>query len=178
MELDWEVRGIFLGLFTYIMLRDKLKPFNFLRFRQNPKDLLKTLIVVFIMTCISFFSYFDSAREFDCETLLFQLTMPGFDEEILFRAILLGLLLTCLNDKIKIGKLTLGNPSVLITGLLFGLVHGLHFNNNFEFEFYPFFVSSIYGYVWGWVTIKSKSILLPIVSHNLTNFLNSILRMI
>jgi len=48
------------------------------------------------MVCTSFFSYFDSAKEFDWETLIFQLTMPGFDEEIIFRAILLGLLLTSL----------------------------------------------------------------------------------
>lgn len=173
-----KLAGIIFGIFTYIILRDKLKSFDFLQFRQNPKTFFKTLVVALIMVCTSFFSYFDSVKEFDWETLIFQLTMPGFDEEIIFRAILLGLLLTSLNDNIKIGRWTLGNPSILIVNLLFGLVHGIHFKNNFGFEPYPFFASSLYGYVWGWITIKSRSILLPVISHNLTNFLNKVLIMI
>jgi len=36
-----KLAGIIFGIFTYIILNDKLKSFDFLRFRQNPKTFLK-----------------------------------------------------------------------------------------------------------------------------------------
>jgi membrane protease YdiL (CAAX protease family) len=115
----------------------------------------------------------------DRETLLFQLTMPGLDEEIMFRAILLGLLLTCLKENIKIGQFNFGSPSILIIGLLFGLLHGLTLTDNFSFKFdYLYFLSTfIFGYIWSWITLKSKSILQPLVSHNVSNFIGHLIQM-
>lgn len=170
--------GITFGFILYRVLKDKLKPFDFLRFKQDPKTFFKTMLLASLMVCTSFFSYFDSAKEFSWETLLYQLSMPGLDEELMFRAILLGLLLTCLKDKIKMGKWALGSPSVLIVGILFGLVHALHFKNNIEFESYVFFCTFLSGYVWSWITVESKSILLPVISHNLTNFMQNLIRMV
>ncbi|KIC04072.1 hypothetical protein OA88_01125 [Flavobacterium sp. JRM] len=172
--------GISFGLLTYLLLYQKLKPFIFLRFKQEPKTLLKTILASSIMICIAFFSYFDSAKDFDIEILMFQLTMPGFDEEIMFRGILLGLLLTCLQDKIRMRERSFGNPSILIIGVLFGLVHGFSITNSFQlkFEFYPFIWTFVSGYIWSWVTVESKSILLPIISHNVTNFTQNLIRMI
>ena len=115
----------------------------------------------------------------DRETLLYQLTMPGLDEEILFRAVLLGLLLTCLKENIKIGQFNLGSPSVLIIGLLFGLLHGLTLTNEFSLKFNSsYFLSTfVFGYVWSWITLKSESILQPVISHNVSNFMMYLIRM-
>ncbi|WP_166921512.1 CPBP family intramembrane glutamic endopeptidase [Flavobacterium poyangense] len=179
-QWNWtgKLLGIIFGFILYSILKDKLKPFDFLQFKQNPKTFFKTMLLAFLMVCTSFFSYFDSVKEFNWETLLYQLSMPGLDEELMFRAILLGLLLTCLRDKIKMGKWTLGNPSILIIGILFGLVHALHFKNNIKFESYIFFCTFLSGYIWSWVTVESKSILLPVISHNLTNFMQNLIRMV
>jgi len=172
--------GIFFGLLTYSLLYRRLEPFNFLRFKQEPKALLKTVLASSIMICTGFFSYFDSPRNFDIEILAFQLTMPGFDEEIMFRGILLALLLTCLQDKIKIVEKTLGNPSIFIIAVLFGLAHGFSVTNSleFRFEFYPFICTFVSGYVLSWITVESKSILFPVLSHNIVNFIQTLMRMI
>ncbi|MBP7500508.1 MAG: CPBP family intramembrane metalloprotease, partial [Chryseobacterium sp.] len=34
------------------------------------------------------------------------------------------------------------------------------------------------GYIWGWITIKSRSILLAILSHNFSNFFGTLSTMI
>lgn len=180
-QWNWtgKLLGIIFGVLVYIVLRKKISPYNFIQIEQAPQYFQKTIIATVLISCTAFFSYFDTSLTMDKETLLFQLTMPGLDEEIMFRAILLGLLLTCLNEHIKVGKLNLGSPSVLIIGLLFGLLHGLKLTDEFSFKFdYLSFLSTfVYGYVWSWITIKSKSILQPLVSHNVLNFMTNLIRM-
>jgi membrane protease YdiL (CAAX protease family) len=172
--------GIIMGLTIYYFLRNKLKPFDFLQFKQDPKTLKKTFLLTMITTCFAFFPFFYSALPFDTETLIYQLTMPGFDEEIMFRAILLGLLLSCFKEVIKIGKRTYGNPSILVIGLLFGLVHGIEIKDNLslKIEIYPIIFTFIYGYIWSWTTMESKSILQATISHNVSNFVGHVLKMI
>ncbi|RKR09327.1 hypothetical protein C8C83_0951 [Flavobacterium sp. 90] len=172
--------GISFGLLTYLLLYHKLKPFNFLRFKQDKKALLKTILVSSILICTAFFSYFDTRIDFNIEILAFQLTMPGIDEEIMFRGILLALLLICLQDKIRIKEKTFGNPGILIIGILFGLVHGFSITDGLEwkFEFYPFIWTSVSGYILSWITVETKSILLPILSHNMINFIQTLMKMI
>ncbi|WP_409014428.1 type II CAAX prenyl endopeptidase Rce1 family protein [Algoriphagus sp. 4150] len=45
------------------------------------------------------------------------------------------------------------------------------------FKFQPFFWSFLYGLIWGWITIKSGSILLALISHNLSNGIGNLIRM-
>ena len=94
----------------------------------------------------------------------------------MFRGILLGLLATSLKDKISF----LGNPSVLLTAILFGFMHALTLNKDYSIDFEPiyFIQTGFAGYVWGWITIKSRSILLAIVSHNFSNFFGTLSTMI
>lgn len=172
--------SVVFGGLVYLLLRIKIKPFDFIRFKQNNKLLKKTILWSTVPLAIAMFSYFDTSKAFDFETLVFQVTMPGIDEELMFRAILLGLLLKSFKDKFTIFKINLGNPSVLFVALLFGLVHGIHVSNNLKvgFEFVSFSGSFTFGYIWGWVTLMSRSILQAVVSHNLTNFIMSLLRMV
>jgi hypothetical protein len=117
-----------------------------------------------------------SKSKFDFETLAFQLTLPAIDEEIMFRGILLGLLMSSLKSRIPI----FGNPSVLLTALLFALVHALTFTNNYYLNFnIPNFIEiAIVGYVFGWITIKSRSIVLAIFSHSCIDFFGKLVTMI
>jgi uncharacterized protein len=175
-----KIFGIAFGIIVYLLLRKKLKPFDFLRFNQDAKSLKKTLLITTIITCFTFFNFFGTSKEFDIETLIYELTMPGFDEEVMYRGILLGLLLTCFKDVIKIGKRTFGNPSVLFIGLLFGFAHGLGLDDNLKLKFdpYSFIYTFIPGYAWSWITMESKSILQATISHNMSNFIGHIIRMI
>jgi predicted Abi (CAAX) family protease len=179
----WNWTGKLLGIvfdaLVYIAMRKKMSPYDFIKIGQAQQYFQKTMIATVLITCTAFFSYFDSSLTMDRETLLYQLTMPGLDEEIMFRAILLGLLLTCLKENIKIGQFNFGSPSILIIGLLFGLLHGLTLTDNFSFKFdYLYFLSTfIFGYIWSWITVKSKSILQPVISHSLFNFVAYLIRM-
>ena len=51
-------------------------------------------------------------------------------------------------------------------------------NNNINFSAVYFIQTGFAGYVWGWITIKSKSILLAILSHNFSNFFGTLSTMI
>ncbi len=105
--------------------------------------------------------------------------MPGINEEIAFRGIMLGLLLKTLKDKILVFKIPFISPPILVTSILFGLAHGFSLSKSYEIEFYlePFLRTTIYGIIWAWITIKSGSILLALLSHNLNNGVGKLITM-
>ena len=166
------------SILFYMLFRKVFIKYDFFTFKQKNNTLKPTIsvtvIVVFIAIGLAFFLYGKS--ESNLETLLFQITMPGLDEEFAFRGIMLGLLSTSLKSKINFGSLNLGNPAILITSILFGLVHSFQLDNNWNFSqnWIYFIQTSVYGLILCWMTIKSGSILMPILSHNLTNTLGTI----
>jgi membrane protease YdiL (CAAX protease family) len=103
--------------------------------------------------------------------------MPSLDEEFAFRGIILGLLLTALKPDLKIGVITIGNPAIIVTALLFGLVHSLNINSNWELsqDWLFFSYTFTYGLALGWMTVKSRSVLFPIISHILSNEIGTML---
>ncbi|MGL5958822.1 MAG: CPBP family intramembrane glutamic endopeptidase [Phocaeicola sp.] len=82
-----------------------------------------------------------------------------------YRGVLLGLLSSSLKQRIS----SWGNPSILITAILFGLMHALCIDksNYISFDIIYFIQMGVAGYIWGWITIKSRSLLLGVLSHNL-----------
>jgi membrane protease YdiL (CAAX protease family) len=107
---------------------------------------------------------------------MFQLIIPGIDEEIMYRGVLLGLLMTCIKDKICF-KNYIG---ILIIAILFGFIHAFQLNTvySINFDWIYFLQTSFFGFVLGWVTIKSRSIVLPIIAHNLSNFFGVLVTML
>jgi uncharacterized protein len=94
----------------------------------------------------------------------------------LYRGILLGLLLTILPPKIRF----IGNPSLLIISILFGIVHSLFLDKNYSlnFDLGTFLMTGFLGWVFGWLAIKSRSLLKPIVGHLGINVLGNLISMI
>ncbi|WP_299120455.1 CPBP family intramembrane glutamic endopeptidase [uncultured Tenacibaculum sp.] len=147
----------------------------FFTFKQNKKFLKKGVFLIISILLIQIVTaFYSSSKPLSLETLFFQYSIPGIDEEIAYRGIMLGLLVKVLKSK----NLIL-NPSVWITAILFGMVHGFFLSKNFEviFEFQPFLWTTVYGLIWGWMTIKSGSILLALISHNLGNGTLSLIQM-
>jgi membrane protease YdiL (CAAX protease family) len=178
-DWNWEgkIFGIAFGILSYFMFRKYFIPNNFFTFKQKAENKKKTRIVsISVIMIMSVLYYFIAESEFDKETLAFQLTMPALDEEIMFRGILIGLLLTALPDKVSF----IGNPSILLTGILFGLLHSLSLNKDYriDFDLIYFLHTGIGGYVFGWLALKSRSIVLPIVTHGFTNFFAALATMI
>lgn len=160
--------------FLLIYRKFPLKDY-FLTFKQESKFLKNGAILI---TCIliiqSVLAFFTPNIPLNLETLFFQYTMPGIHEEIAYRGIMLGLL-----SKILKSKNLILNPSVWVTAILFGLAHGFSISDEFNiiFDIQPFFITIIYGLIWGWITIKSGSILLALISHSLGNGTGNLIRM-
>lgn len=110
------------------------------------------------------------------ETLLFEATLPGIDEEAVYRAAFLGYILAAVRVK--------GAPSwrgtagsVFTCAVLFGLLHALHFDPalHMHFDATAFAFTGIVGAGLAILTLNSGSILLPVIAHNLTNCIGILL---
>ncbi len=108
------------------------------------------------------------------ERLLFQLTMPGLDEELFFR----GVLLAALAAAIPIGGVNILGAKITLAGLLmtllFGFGHGAFVQDQQLVISWPAVIVTAYlGFGLLWIRERTGSILIPILSHNLINFTGS-----
>jgi membrane protease YdiL (CAAX protease family) len=159
-----------LGSSVFIMFYKRFDSKNYyLKLNQHPSFIQKGILVVLLIQlfkCITNY-YFGSSLNGSFETILFQSTVPGLDEEIAYRGIMLGLLSNVLSPF----RMKIFHPAIIVKATLFGLVHGLVVTQSFElyFDIFPFLNSFVLGIIWGWLTIRSGSILLSLISHNLFN---------
>ncbi|MFK8060967.1 MAG: CPBP family intramembrane glutamic endopeptidase [Polaribacter sp.] len=162
---------VFLLIYRKFPLKD-----YFLTLKQENKFLKNGIIIVISILTIQILMdyFFISQKKWNLETLLYQFSMPGINEEIAYRGIMLGLLTKILKNK----NLIL-NSSVWVTAILFGLAHGFSLSNEFNiiFKIQSFLTTMVYGLIWGWITIKSGSILLALISHNLGNGVGNLIKM-
>ncbi|MDR2146778.1 MAG: CPBP family intramembrane metalloprotease [Tannerella sp.] len=170
-EWNWDgkIFGIVWAITAYFLFRKFFKENDFFTLEQNKKGLKNASLGATSIVILSTVVWFILGKsKLDYETLAFQISLPGIDEEMIFRGILLGLLLNISKEKIPF----IGNPSILVTAVLFGFMHALTMNNNYSvnFETIYFLQTAFAGYIWGWITLKSRSILLAILSHNFSNF--------
>lgn len=174
-----KIYAIIGSLLFYIKFRKEFLSNDYIAFKQNNNSLKPkffAIIAVFVLTIgLSFFAIKNSEERLT--QLLFQFTMPGIDEELAFRGIMLGLLSNSLESKTRFLSINLGNPSLLITSILFGLCHSFEIDNNWNFHqnWFEFANMLIIGLLLGWITIKSGNILMAVISHNLVNTLPKII---
>lgn len=99
------------------------------------------------------------------ETLGFQLFLSGTAEEILFRALPLVCLKNICN---KSGKFF--NMILFITSLLFVYGH-INFTVSLSSQLYNLVYVFIQGMGYGFVFLKSKSVIYPMIMHGVSNFI-------
>ena len=159
-------------LFLLIYRKFKLKDY-FITYKQDRKFLKTGILIVIVLFTIHLVMnyFFSSSNSIHLETVWYQATMPGLDEELAYRGIMLGLLVQSLKSKILFQNYNLGNPAIIITSILFGLAHGLSISSSYDiiFKLIPFLRTMAIGILWAWITIKSGSILFSLLSHNLGN---------
>ncbi len=177
---DGKLYGIVCGIAAYFIFRKQFKENNFFTLRQK-KDGLRAgitvgVIIIAAQTAIGVLgNIINGSSGLNTERLLFQISMPGIDEEIMFRGVLLGLLCSSLRS----GKSASGNPANWIIAILFGLVHALNYvNGSISFNTATFIWTGAIGYGLGYITLRTRSILIPILAHNLCNFFNNLASMI
>jgi membrane protease YdiL (CAAX protease family) len=110
----------------------------------------------------------------DLETLAFQWTMPGLEEEPFYRGVLLLAFDRALGVRRMLGA-ELGWGGLLVT-LAFGLAHGFSIDGGaIDFDPVSFTLTAGPSLVLLWLRSRTGSLLLPIVAHNLANGLSLVI---
>ncbi len=103
------------------------------------------------------------------ETVAFQLTMPGLEEELFYRGLLLLALDRALADRIRfLGvEWTWG---ALISCALFGLTHAFAFSD-VSYSFDPMYMglTALPALIAVWLRLRTGSLLIPVVLHSFGN---------
>ena len=169
-ELPWESRflTIISGVLLYFLFKKHFSDNNYLKIKQDKQYLNLTILVsvavIFGYLIIFYFRGFQ--QEPNIGYLIFVSIISVIEEELYFRLIILGLLMSCLNKKSLYGKYL----AAILGGFIFGFWHGTFFN----FDIANIITNCIYGYILCWITIKQKSILIPAIVHMITNVLGYI----
>jgi hypothetical protein len=103
------------------------------------------------------------------ETIAFQWTMPGLDEELFYR----GTLLLALNEAFRAKTNALGAPigyGGLLATVLFGLTHALGYKAGaVDFDLMTFAMTGVPALLLLWLRERTGSLLLPVLGHNIAN---------
>ena len=172
-----KIYSIIFSILFFYLFKNGFKKYNYVNIKQEQNSFKKTIPVLIVLILLGVLDGIQRHSNLpDNEKLIYQLLMPGIDEELAYRGVLLGLFSTILIQKIKVFSIQI-NPSILVVAILFGLIHGLKITSdlNVIFNSYGFCKTFIYGCFWGWITVKTKSVLLPIIFHNYANFIPNLI---
>ncbi|GLC31219.1 CPBP family intramembrane glutamic endopeptidase [Clostridium omnivorum] len=130
-----------------------------------------------LLLVIVIFYILNYKQQFDMEQLLFQLTMPGMDEELCYRGIYLALLNIAFIKRYQFLDAKFG-VGLIIVSIQFGLGHALSVSSSMgiSFDMFYFFWSGAVGFCIGLIAESTGSLILPIVSHNGFNVINFLVR--
>ena len=125
-------------------------------------------VTLLLASLFFYFAVSDDSGPADLETIFFQWTMPGIDEELFYR----GVLLVAMNEAFKSRISLLGAPigyGGLLTSLLFGLVHSLEYAGGFDFDPGSFAITALPSLILLWLRERTGSLLFPVAAHNVAN---------
>ncbi|UQB69516.1 type II CAAX prenyl endopeptidase Rce1 family protein [Epilithonimonas zeae] len=167
----------------YFVSKDDRKAIGFTTF-SNSKSQVKYGILVFLgfltFDFIFKFILFPKGGEFDLETFVFQATMPGLTEEILFRGIYLWIFDKVFLPNWNYKGITFGWSFVIVT-LLFGVAHGVVLTSDYQFKFDIItivYLTLISSFSVGILRKFSGNLIYSVVGHNVINVMNAIIRIL
>lgn len=103
------------------------------------------------------------------ETVAFQLTMPGLEEEAFYRGVLLFALDRAFLDRKRFLGVEWG-WGALLSCVLFGLAHAFGFSDGqFSFDPLTMALTGVPSVIGVWLVLRTRSVLLPVVLHNFGN---------
>jgi membrane protease YdiL (CAAX protease family) len=141
-----------------------------LTLKQKPGSLVPALLAsLLILAVYLFFALAGDDGPASTETMAFQLTMPGLEEEPFYR----GVLLLALNEAFRGRVRALGIDwgwGALLSCALFGMAHAFGYEDGaFQFDVMTFLLTGGPSLILVWMRERTGSLLLPIVIHNLGN---------
>ena len=103
------------------------------------------------------------------ENLLFQATLPGLDEELFMRGLLLALLHQAFGKELNIFGADTGWGFWLVV-VIFGLLHGVSYESGaLQINVGAIVSTGFVGLILTWMRERTGSLLIPIVFHNVFN---------
>lgn len=109
------------------------------------------------------------------EDVAFQLTMPGLEEELFYR----GILLFALDQAFRGRKQLLGIDwgwGAVLSSVLFGMTHAFAYSDGgFSFDPITMALTGIPSFIAVWLRLRTGSLLLPVLLHNFGNTLSFII---
>lgn len=141
-----------------------------LTLRQNKGSLLPAAIATAAMVALVIVLQMLAADgpSYDTETLLYQAIIPGIDEELLFRGLLLALLAGAFAQTAR-QWLWAG---IAVT-VVFAFGHAFFYaGGGSQFDPVALAYVGILGALMMYIRLRTGSILIPILAHNLTNVVN------
>lgn len=102
------------------------------------------------------------------ETVAFQLTMPGFEEEPFYRGILLFALDRAFTGRVRWLGVDWG-WGALLSCVMFGLAHALSYDGSFGLAPLVMALTAVPALLGVWLRLRSGSLVLPIALHNFGN---------
>jgi membrane protease YdiL (CAAX protease family) len=175
-ELRWNWLGkvfTIASAFAFLAILAKIDRHEVgLVWHQRRGSLLPALLMVGVICAVSWGqAIFDGeASNLSPERVLFEAIMPGLDEELVFRGVLLTLFVQAFGEGRPIFKGRFGISELAIT-LLFGAAHGLHVSHCIPaLDAESFIVTGAIGGALMWIRQRTGSLVLPTLAHNLSNF--------
>lgn len=174
-DWNWEGKALALALSLTVALILGARRVG-LTLKQDRKGLTGALILSAILAAIFLgLALWFPGQGADADTLAFQLTMPGLDEELFYR----GVLLLMLNEAFARPLRILGAPigwGALISSVAFGLAHALGYSDGgFTFDALTMALTGAPALLLVWLREKTGSLLLPVILHNFANSISLLL---
>ena len=132
---------------------------------------LKTAVPVAAVYCAFFvvIAMLFPGDQASAEDVAFQLTMPGMEEELFYR----GVLLFALDQAFRGRKRLLGVDwgwGAVLSSFLFGMTHAFGYSDgSFAFDPITMALTGIPSFIAVWLRLRTGSLLLPVLLHNFGN---------
>jgi membrane protease YdiL (CAAX protease family) len=181
LRFNWvgKVCAILVGLGLYACLSPELKKEAGVFARPRPPEWISVGFVTALLVggfCLLSHFYSSGGGTLRLEAILFQATMPGLDEELYLRGIVLALLVAAFGKPWRILGVQVGWGGLCIVAF-FGFVHGFSLTDSgVSMDWMDFLITGIAGLLLFWLKERTGSILVPVVAHNLANLGSLIFR--
>jgi membrane protease YdiL (CAAX protease family) len=127
------------------------------------------LVLVYCAFFVAVGLAFPDEGSASAEDIAFQLTLPGLEEEIFYRGILLFALYKAFAGRVRFVGVDWG-WGALLSSILFGMTHAFGFSDGqFSFDALYMALTAFPALIAVWVRLRTGSLLLPVLMHNFGN---------
>jgi len=172
LHYNWIQKALVFLLCALIIWRSKKSNECGLQIPDKPSGFGLALLVGIVFAGIDLLFNQIQPVQVDKETVFFQLTMPGLQEEILYRGLMLYFLDKALGTPWKMLGIQFGMGAI-ISSALFALGHLMIFSTGFEIQIDPSPLAwanqLFFALVMCWLRYYTNSVWTAVLAHNLDN---------